>query len=65
MKPATTLLGIVLSFALAGTAQADTYGSVEPIATPPSSTRDRSGTSRSQCARPSLGACSRAASWTR
>jgi hypothetical protein len=34
MKPATTLLGIVLSFALAGTAQADTYGSVEPIANP-------------------------------
>jgi hypothetical protein len=34
MKPATTLLGIVLSSSLVGAAQADTYGSVEPIANP-------------------------------
>jgi hypothetical protein len=34
MKPATTLLGIVLSSSLVGTVQADTYGSVEPIANP-------------------------------
>ena len=34
MKPGTILVGTVLSFSLVAPAQADTYGSVEPIANP-------------------------------
>jgi hypothetical protein len=34
MKPQTIVLGVALSLSLLGSAQADTYGSVEPIANP-------------------------------